>query len=40
MAPFFEQPAAAALEAPLRVAPKLVAPEPGTYLLCSRGWIG
>ncbi len=30
MAPSFEEPEAAALEAPLRAAPELVAPEPGT----------
>jgi hypothetical protein len=31
MAPSFQEPEAAALEAHLRVAPKLVAPEPGKY---------
>lgn len=31
MAPSFEEPEAAALEAPLKAAPKLVAPEPGSF---------
>jgi hypothetical protein len=39
MAPSFELPEAAALEAPIRAAPKLVAPEPGTSLPHFRSFI-